>query len=67
MATSTNVSAERHLLGACVVSVVVAAIASQVPMFSFGSFITMAIILVAADVVVYVLMKLGMFRSSISE
>ena len=67
MATSRNVSPERHLLAAAVVSLAVAAIASQVPMLSFGSFITMAIVLVAADVVVYVLMKLGMFRSSVSE
>ena len=63
MANSANVSAERYLVGAVVVSVVLAAIAVQVPLLSFGSFVAMAGILVLADVVVYVLMKAGLFRS----
>ncbi len=67
MATSKELSAELQLLGAVVVSLAVAAIAAQLPILSFGSFIAMAAILVAADVVVYVLTKLGMFRSSGSQ
>lgn len=63
MANSANVSAERYLVGAVVVSVVLAAIAVQVPALSFGSFVAMAGVLVAADVVVYVLMKLGFFKA----
>lgn len=63
MANSANVSAERYLVGAIVVSVVLAAVAARIPALSFGSFAAMAVILVAADVVVYALMKLGMFKS----
>ena len=56
-----NVSAERSLVGSIVVSVLVAAVASRVPQLSFGSFIAMAAVLIAANVVVYVLMRLGLF------
>jgi hypothetical protein len=63
VAKSANVSAERYLVGAVVVSVVLAAVSVQVRFLSFGSFAAMAGILVAADVVVYVLMKLGVFRA----
>ena len=63
MANSANVSAERYLVGAVVVSVVLAAVAAQVPALSFGSFVAMAGILIAADVVVYALMKFGVFKS----
>lgn len=58
------VSAERSLAGAIVVSLLIAGVASRFPKLSFGSFVTMFLILVGGNVVVYLLAKLGLFRSS---
>ena len=59
-----NVSAERSLVGGIVVSLLIAGVASRFPELSFGSFMTMFLILVAGNVVVYLLTKVGLFRSS---
>lgn len=58
------VSAERSLAGAIVVSLLIAAAASRFPALSFGSFVTMFLVLIGGNVVVYLLTKLGLFRSS---
>ena len=63
---ASNVSAERSFAGAVVVSLLIAAVASRFPQLSFGSFGAMALILVGANVVVYLLMKAGLFKSSSS-
>jgi hypothetical protein len=62
-----NISAERSLIGAVLVSIVVAAIASRVSALAFGSFLAMAAVLIAADIVVYALTKAGLFKSSASQ
>lgn len=64
MTKLNNFSAERALIRAALVSIAVAAIASQVPAFAFGRFGAMASVLIAADLVVYVLTKLGLFKSA---
>ena len=46
------------------VSIGVAAVASRVSAFAFGSFTVMAAVLIAADVVVYAITKAGLFRSA---
>ena len=61
---ASNVSAERSFAGSVAVSVLIAAVASQSDRLAFGSFTTMALILIAGNLVLYVLMKLGLFRSS---
>jgi hypothetical protein len=58
-----NVSAERSLVLSVLVSAAIAAIASRVPALAFGSFTAMVMILIAADLVVYALMKIGLFSS----
>ena len=59
----TNISAERSLAGTVLISVLIAAVASQFETLEFGSFVTMALILIAANLVTYALMKLGLFKS----
>lgn len=59
-----NVSAERSLAGSVLISVLVAAIASRSRVLAFDSFATMALILIAGNLVVYVLTKVGLFKSS---
>ncbi len=58
-----NASAESSLLVAVIVSIVVAFIASRVPAIAFGSFVQMVAILVAADLVVYAVMKIGLLST----
>ena len=57
-----EVSAERYLARGAVVSVAVALVASRIPVLRFGTIIAMVCVLVAADVVVYALMKVGLFE-----
>ena len=61
MKQSSTVSAERYFVGAVVVSIATALIASRFAFFSFGGVVQMAAVLITADVVVYVLAKLGAF------
>ncbi len=58
-----NPSPEVYLAGAVVISLVLAAILTQIPAFAFGGFVRMAAVLVVADLALYVLMKLGAFGS----
>jgi len=60
---ANNISAERSLAAGVVISLVSAAVASRFPELSFGSFITMFLILAGGNVVLYVLSKLGLFKS----
>ena len=61
---ANNVTAELSLLLAILVSVAIAAIASRVPALAFGSFTAMLVVLVLANLVVYVLTKIGLFKGS---
>ena len=61
---TNSVSAERSLAGAVLVSLLIAGVASRFPKLAFGSFVTMFLILVGGNVVVYLLTKVGVFRSS---
>ncbi len=58
-----NSSAEGYTLYGAVVSVLLAAILMQIPVLRFGSFWMMAGVLIAADLVWYALMKLGLFKA----
>jgi len=64
MTSLKNLSPEASLAVAVLVSIVVAILASTVPVFAFGSFWAMLAILVAADLVVYIITKLGFLGSS---
>ena len=44
------------------ISLVIAGIISQIPALAFGGFRQMAIVLVLSDLVLYILMKLGLFK-----
>lgn len=59
-----DLTAERSLVVAVLVSILVAFVASRVRAFAFGSFAEMLAVLVAADIVVYTVMKLGFPGSS---
>ena len=60
-----SVSAERSLAGGIFVSLLIAAVVSRwFPQLSFGSFGTMFLILIGGNVAVYLLSKLGLFKSS---
>ncbi len=61
---ASNVSPERSLAGSAVVSLLIAAVATRLPQLSFGSFVTMALVLIGSNIVVYLLMKLGLFKDS---
>lgn len=56
-------SPELYLAGGVIVSLVAAGIFSRVPAIAFGGFTRMAAVLVATDVVLYVLMKLGLMKA----
>ena len=58
-----DISAERYLAGATVVSVALAAIAAKLPLLAFADFVQMAAVLIAADVVIYALMKLRLLKT----
>ena len=58
-----EISAERYLAGATVVSVALAAIAAKLPLLAFADFVQMATVLIAADVVIYALMKLRLLKT----
>ena len=58
---ANNVSAERSLVAAVLVSVAISAIASQVSALGFGSFRAMSAVLIAANILVYLLTKIGLF------
>jgi hypothetical protein len=58
-----DISAERYLAGATVVSVALAAIAAKLPLHAFADFVQMATVLIAADVVIYALMKLRLLKT----
>lgn len=64
MTRLNDVKAERSLVVAVLVSILVAFVASRVRALAFGSFAEMLAILVAADIVVYTVMKLGFLGSS---
>lgn len=56
-----NLTPEAFLAGALLVSLIAAAVLSRVPGLAFGGFLQMAAILVSADILLYILMKLGGF------
>jgi len=58
-----NVLAELYLAGAVIISLVLAAILAQIPAVAFGGFFIMAAVLIAADLVLYILMKLGVLKA----
>ena len=58
----TNASAELYFAGSAVVSVIVALVAAQFPIAAFGGFPRMAAVLVAADLVIYVLIRTGLLK-----
>jgi len=60
---ANNVSAEKSLAAGVVISLVIAAVASRIPQLSFGSFLAMFVVLVGGNVVLYLLTKLGLFKS----
>ena len=55
-------SPESFALGSAVVGVLIAALLTLVPVVAFGTFWQMAAILVGADLVVYLAMKLGWLK-----
>jgi hypothetical protein len=59
-----EISAERYLAGAIVVSIALAAIATKVPLLAFADFVQMAAVLIASDLVIYALVKLRRLRIS---
>ena len=58
-----NSSPERYLVVAAAVSIAIALIVTRVPLLRFGSFLEMSVVLLASDVVIYVLMKIGLVKS----
>jgi len=62
-----NASPEQYLVVAVVISVAICAVFTQIGFLRFGSFAVMAAVLVASDVVVYLLMKLGVVKSSLDR
>ena len=59
-----EISAERYLAGAIVVSIALAAMAAKVPLLAFADFVQMAAVLIASDLVIYALVKLRLLRIS---
>ncbi len=57
-----NASAELYFVVSAAVSVLLALVAAQFPVAAFGSFRKMAAILVVADMVIYILSKLGILK-----
>ena len=57
-----EISAERYLAGAIVVSVALAAIAATLPLLAFADFVQMAAVLIASDLVIYALVKLRFLK-----
>ena len=47
-----DLSAERYLAGATVVSIALAAVAAKVPLLAFADFVQMAAVLIASDLVI---------------
>lgn len=58
-----NASPELYLVVAAAVSIAIAAIVARVPLIRFGNFVEMSIVLLASDVVIYLLMKAGLMKS----
>jgi hypothetical protein len=56
-------SPEQYLVVAVVISVAICVVFTQIGFLRFGSFGVMAAVLVASDVVIYLLMKLGVVKS----
>lgn len=59
----SSASPELYLVGSVAISIAIAAIVSRIPALAFGGFRQMVIVLVISDVVLYVLMKLGVFKA----
>jgi hypothetical protein len=59
----SSASPELYLVGSVAVSLAIAAIVSRIPALAFGDFRQMAIVLVISDVVLYALMKFGLFKA----
>lgn len=58
-----SASPELYLIVAAAVSIAIAALVTRVPLLRFGGFVEMSIVLLASDVVIYVLMKIGLMKS----
>ena len=59
----SSASPELYLVGSIAVSVAIAAVVSRIPQLAFGGFLQMVIVLVISDVVLYALMKVGVFKA----
>lgn len=58
-----NAPPELYLVVAVVISIAICAVFTQIGFLRFGSFGVMAAVLVASDVVIYLLMKLRVVKS----
>jgi hypothetical protein len=58
-----NSTAEGYFAYAAAMSILIAALLTQISALRFGSFWMMAGVLIGADLVAYVLMKLGVFKT----
>lgn len=58
-----NASPEVYFVATAIVSIAIAAVFARIPLLRFGSFVEMSIVLVASDLVIYVLMKIGFMKS----
>lgn len=59
----SSASPEVYLVGSVAISIAIAAVVSRIPALAFGGFLQMVIVLIISDVVLYVLMKLGVFKA----
>ena len=60
---SFRTSAEGFAVTSAIVGVMLAALLAQTEILAFGSFRMMAAVFVAADVLTYIIMKLGVIKS----
>jgi hypothetical protein len=58
-----NASPEAYLAVAAAISIAIALIVTRVPLLRFGSFLEMSVVLLASDLVIYMLMKIGLMKS----
>jgi len=64
MSTGTfRTSAEGFAVTSAIVGVMLAALLAQTKILAFGSFRMMAVVFVAADLLTYIIMKMGIIKS----
>jgi hypothetical protein len=62
MRSTITKSLEIYAIGSAVFGVLIAGVLSFIPMLKFGTFLQMAAMLVIADLLVYVAMKMGLLK-----